>query len=304
MNRLKQDSAPENILRKRAKRRAYYAKNKDKWARYYREHKEEIRLKVRIYKEENLEKIRAQQKAHRERHKNYLKRYLSDYWVRNKPKLQEYNEKYRTQNGEALSQQKKEYYASNREALIEKVCRWQRENKQRVNDKNRRWKTIKRLETIRAFGSRCATCGYFELIDILEFDHKIPVNQHIRSIIGWREAKKNPDLFQLLCPNCHAKKSMLERRKDIVTTNAIRARERRIRVLMMFESRCSTCGFADVDCLHLDHVIPKFKMGLKINSKTELQALKHPEWFQCLCATCHRIKTLKEVCVDPIPVLV
>lgn len=66
----------------------------------------------------------------------------------------------------------------------------------------------------------CAKCGYRENGDALEFDHIIPRRLtgegpiNINAFVSVRTALANPNV-QVLCANCHAIKSVGERRITI-----------------------------------------------------------------------------------------
>ena len=50
---------------------------------------------------------------------------------------------------------------------------------------------------------KCIRCEEKD-VDVLEFDHIEPILQRERSFYG---VKLHPELYQLLCANCHCKKT-------------------------------------------------------------------------------------------------
>lgn len=80
-------------------------------------------------------------------------------------------------------------------------------------DKNTRYRKKKRLEAINKMGGECINCGIDDA-DVLEFDHIVPVLRRTNGVTtrgdSWKQvlAHPNPDeIFQLLCANCHTKKT-------------------------------------------------------------------------------------------------
>lgn len=87
-----------------AKRRAYYQKNKHKWAEYSKAHRKEINEYCRKKRKENPEKFRIMAAAWREN---------------NRDKTAEYNKKYHA--SEKGQDRYKKYYEANKKAFIERA---------------------------------------------------------------------------------------------------------------------------------------------------------------------------------------
>lgn len=112
-----------------------------------------------------------------------------------------------------------------------KVCHyeitaaWRARNRERwakaVQDNAQRREQRMRDEMIAAYGGKCAQCGEADP-DVLELDH-VSGNgaQHREQVAGarnrsikyWLRANNYPPGFQLLCANCHRRKSRREWRQ-------------------------------------------------------------------------------------------
>lgn len=65
-----------------------------------------------------------------------------------------------------------------------------------------------RSKLIVRFGGRCVFCRYNKSELALHFDHIKPTYRGMNRYGATTEVVKNPDLFQLVCANCHALKTM------------------------------------------------------------------------------------------------
>jgi len=67
-----------------------------------------------------------------------------------------------------------------------------------------------RIEIMKEFGSKCVVCGCDD-IDVLEFDHKNNDGWKEKSMRGVIDVRRHGNLtkdkYQLLCANCHRKKT-------------------------------------------------------------------------------------------------
>lgn len=84
-------------------------------------------------------------------------------------------------------------------------------------DKNTRYRKKKRLEAINKMGGECINCGIDDA-DVLEFDHIVPVLRRTNGVTtngdSWKQVLAHPkpdEIFQLLCANCHTKKTRLNK---------------------------------------------------------------------------------------------
>ena len=73
-------------------------------------------------------------------------------------------------------------------------------------------KDSRRRKAKELLGGKCALCGETDL-EILEFDHIVPYQPRERTgVTITRILKGDTDNVQLLCANCHLRKSKTERR--------------------------------------------------------------------------------------------
>jgi len=82
-----------------------------------------------------------------------------------------------------------------------------------VREKERARTQRVRAEARKSLGGRCACCGFDRNPDILQLDHIDPVGRkdgHFTAKEWGRAARGNVENLQLLCPNCHAEKTLTE----------------------------------------------------------------------------------------------
>ena len=78
--------------------------------------------------------------------------------------------------------------------------------------KDRAYRTRQRLKALKLLGAVCSVCGMDDS-DVLEFDHIEPIFRRTSGIRSKESSLEilrhdNPhEVFQLLCANCHAKKT-------------------------------------------------------------------------------------------------
>lgn len=176
--------AQSEALKQRARERAL---------EYYKNNKEEVKRKAKIFREKNKEKKRAADKAYYERNKEAIKEKKKEYEKRperrakqkeyrdrpeNKEKQNAYIKMYYEDNRERLLEQNKEYMAKHKEEKREydKEYRKQNEDKIRVRRENSKeyTKEFYLNRKIQAYnilgGCKCAICGEITL-EFLTIDH-------------------------------------------------------------------------------------------------------------------------------------
>lgn len=85
---------------------------------------------------------------------------------------------------------------------------WYNKNKELVLLIGRRNAKKERERIIQKLGGKCVVCSERDLA-VLELDHIIPLfNSKGRETTCIEEAKKNPEKFQVLCANCHRRKTL------------------------------------------------------------------------------------------------
>jgi 5-methylcytosine-specific restriction endonuclease McrA len=100
------------------------------------------------------------------------------------------------------------YWIRNKVNCLLKHNDWYNKNKDKILTKIKTESMVLRLQLILDLGGKCKRCGNDD-IDVLEFDHIVPLwskNREYGNIL--REVKKFPERFQLLCANCHRKKTL------------------------------------------------------------------------------------------------
>jgi 5-methylcytosine-specific restriction endonuclease McrA len=74
---------------------------------------------------------------------------------------------------------------------------------------------LRKAEGRAILGDKCAHCGYDAVPEILEFDHIDPLEKTLELTEQWSCSRvrwlAEIDKCQLLCPNCHAIKTLRNR---------------------------------------------------------------------------------------------
>src|SRR5258708_28059910 len=129
--------------------------------------------------------------------------YMREYTRKNKDKINSQRRARYSLNSEPAQERAKEYYTENRDSISEK----RKENRPKLREQERSQNDRLLEEVLQQYGKKCAKCGFNSDIRILQLDHINGGGNRERREIGTRgirrKALKNPELYQLLCPNCN-----------------------------------------------------------------------------------------------------
>lgn len=298
------------------KNKAYRKRNKKKFKKrsreYYEANKEKLRQRSREYHRNNREALLPGMKARYRKNKKKNAKKRKAYYVANRERVLAKSKEWRLLNPERSKRRALEYRHKNIEKIrahdrkrsragtLDPKCRERRRAYSQRNKEKTYAKTKgKVLEAKTLFGNKCAKCGYSKHVEILEFDHIVPIRSKTRSR-HWLDrgpaVLKNPSRFQLLCPICHAIKTALEkmaRGNPSSPWNKKRARAR-ARLVEMFWAKCGKCGYKENHlAFRFDHIIPIINSNRTWSPFSEIR--RNPERFQLLCANCHSLKTLSDM---------
>jgi len=73
-----------------------------------------------------------------------------------------------------------------------------------------------RRSVLSSLGGRCAECGVKDplVLEVHHVEQNGGLHRRSRGVWGyWRDVVRNPDLFRLLCANCHTRREQLKRLK-------------------------------------------------------------------------------------------
>jgi len=160
-------------------------------------------------------------------------------------------------------------------------------------------------------GNPCAECGESDIL-VLEFNHLDPrvksanVSDLIRSCTSSAGIQVEMAKCEVLCANCHQRRTSLERmshfKRGAAISGAIaswrRAANERNALLVLERLRqasCQDCGVADPLVLQFDHLTAKRKDVAWLVSSGSRASLISAELAKCevRCANCHRRRTAR-----------
>lgn len=113
---------------------------------------------------------------------------------------------------EKLRKRARDYYSDHQENIRKRKNKYYQNNRLRFIDNEMERTERLRGECIQLLGGKCKKCGNNEE-EILEFDHVIPVRNRKVKRRNLYEIRERPELYQLLCANCHRRKTNEEAKK-------------------------------------------------------------------------------------------
>lgn len=152
--------------------------------KYREEHREEIRLKEKLFAQKNKEKISAYQKQYRELHKDERAKSNKEYRARNKERIAEKRKEWEAKNKTHLAAYKKKYAQEHQPEILDYRKWYQAEHPERtrMSSRNRRarakqclgsgWTEEEEKQLVEDYGGRCAYCN--RPAD-LQMDHVVPM---------------------------------------------------------------------------------------------------------------------------------
>ncbi len=190
----------------------------------------------------------------------------------------------------------------------------------RLTTRNNRARLHEYLRT-----NRCVDCGTDDFA-ALEFDHRDPSNKRadiaylVRQAVSWSSIQKEIDKCELVCANCHRKRTARQFRwrrlfgveelvlpelpkrgtpgyEGVKSTRSRLARRHRNRIRIysyLRDHACALCGESDPVVLDFDHLGEKCRDVTVIAAFGGLSDLL-AEIAKCrvLCANCHRRETAR-----------
>jgi hypothetical protein len=242
--------------------------NRKRCREYRQKHLEELRDYDRLRNNTEKRKQWFRERDQKRERKYYKKQQNKKYRQEHKEELAEYNKGYQDKNKAQLQK----YFANRYYTLKEKV--------------------------FVILGSECSNCGCNDK-RILQVDH---VNGHGYSErktskkIPFKNIEKNPEKYQILCPNCNwiKKSENMESKPRLQTKRAEQKRERyyakKRKAFDILGNKCVHCGNTDHRALQIDHVNGNGHKELRqINLNGVLNKIlaEEKEEYQLLCANCN-----------------
>jgi len=143
--------------------------------------------------------------------KECMRKKSRNYWneeyknERNKERKQKYkkDDEFRRK----IQNESRQYVNEHKDENIKRCSKYYNSNKQKVLFQIHNKQVCDRVKLIEMLGGKCVSCDETEKI-LLVFDHIKPIFSRIRKINNLREVKKYPERFQLLCANCHRRKTI------------------------------------------------------------------------------------------------
>ena len=159
-------------------------------------------------------------------------------------------------------------------------------------------RTANKIRAIQLLGGKCKNCGNRN-IWVLDFHHtSTNKNTEVRKAMSWEKIKKESDLCDLLCVNCHQEQQHLTD-KEAPNNRCSVNKKTFLEAIKKFE--CEKCGYNKcydaLDFHHIDKSEKEFDLG-KINKRfssvKKLTTVVLEELDKCsvLCRNCHRMEHL------------
>lgn len=119
------------------------------------------------------------------------------------------NSEYYQAHREELKAKRRAYYQAHKEECKAWLKKYRHEN----GEKTRAWKRKWRDLAFEILGKSCIQCGLSDTrilhIDHVNGDGHVDRKKGIRGYKMWyQQIEQDPDRFQVLCPNCHAYKTL------------------------------------------------------------------------------------------------
>jgi hypothetical protein len=193
-----------------------------------------------------------------------------------------------------------------------------KQNKGKYLERNRRYNPLRRedgAEFVCQFLAEhpCVQCGEADPI-VLEFDHRDPaeksgnVSNMVRNFASLSRLRAEIGKCQVLCANCHQRRTSAARDAHYKTGYATGARPPAWRVAAnrrnaelvlarLAQAQCADCGLADPLVLQFDHRAGKRRdIGWFVSSGSR-PSLVAEELEKCdvRCANCHRRRTAAQL---------
>jgi len=138
------------------------------------------------------------------------KEYKKEYYQKNKERLKAKAKKWYQENLDKTKVQRKEYRKKNKETIKTRKKEYYEENKDKIRARREKYRNniMQNFLSKYKMGKCCASCGYKEYPEILQFHHK-NIKEKSFNISTFRKTsqssllKKEIDKCILLCPNCH-----------------------------------------------------------------------------------------------------
>ena len=104
---------------------------------------------------------------------------------------------------EQIKEASREYHQENHDDVLQR----RKDRREIIREQERSYNDNLLTKVLEQYAKKCARCGFNSDIRILQLDHVNGGGNRERREIGTRgirrKALKNPELYQLLCPNCN-----------------------------------------------------------------------------------------------------
>lgn len=151
-------------------------------------------------------------------------------------------------------------------------------------------------------GGSCIICGTDDL-EILEFDHLVDKKREVRKMYNYDDMEKEAEKCQLLCCNCHRKKSKYSKEYKVSSSGYNKRKISRDHVnnIKLNSGGCNGCGWFDknyLNVLDFDHLNTKdkqYNISVMVGKGLPVKLIdEEVAKTRILCANCHRKHTLRQ----------
>ena len=166
--------------------------------------------------------IKEYNREYYQRHKEQIDQRNRERHQKHKEQLNQYHREYYQANREQLLQNKREEYKNNKEEIKQKTSAYRQAHPEMVRLADAKHRIKLKTEVLSYYSNgkpKCANCGIDDM-DVLTVYHIDGGGGKLRAtgkewsaLHRWLKSNKYPNGYQILCANCHLRKTIATRRK-------------------------------------------------------------------------------------------
>lgn len=185
--------------------------NRKEYSRkYYLEHREQVRARVKEYRQARPEWVKADHREWYEKNGESIREKRHKQYAANPDSVKNRSRKWYEKNRELIKGKRKKQYEENRKEAIAKSTRWKKENHDAYLTSCRLRNQRRRLDVLTAYGGKCACCeeGRPEFLAIDHINNDGAKDRRGGGHWYGYLLRYHPTDVQILCHNCNMAKAI------------------------------------------------------------------------------------------------